>query len=187
MSYPEAGARYTHRPKFLERAMAEEKRAAGGTVNSDGGAGDRDALAADEGSGYQSHYSGETHSASPSRMTEEMGSAPFRGRREDTEISTDTDFGNAHDVKTVADRMNQIKPQYLEYGSHREDRRRNGGRIKHKSDGGEVGPSFAGKPAVPMPTIKGVDTGDRMDVDTSANGSSFLRGKKPLKRGGTAC
>lgn len=32
MSYPEKGATYHHRPKFIERAMAEEKRATGGEV-----------------------------------------------------------------------------------------------------------------------------------------------------------
>ena len=44
--------------------------------------------------------------------------------------------------------------------------------------------SFADKKAVPMPTIQGVNTGDNMNADTSANTPSFLRGKKPLNHGG---
>lgn len=35
MSYPEHGANYRHQPKFLDRAMAAEKRADGGSILDD--------------------------------------------------------------------------------------------------------------------------------------------------------
>ena len=125
MAYPEKGANYDHKPRFVERM----KRAEGGPINADGGAGVDLQSPVNEGSGYETEYDGETNSAGPSRLTEVLGKPPFQGRRIDTELNTDTDFGEGHDVKTVADRMTPLKPQYLG-GGHREDRRRNGGRVR---------------------------------------------------------
>ena len=203
MSYPERGAGYKHQPKFLDRAIAEEKRADGGgvdgdpyaalkpmqqtmrgdlvsedngpllqqsnykdyhrsvddivkdgsdpsassrfhsssgrnpdrakggrvrkradggPVNADGGGARKAGVS--EGSGFDTHYDDQTNSAGPQRLTEEMGTAPFRGRRSDTQMDTDTDFGQAHEVKTLADRLAPVKNQDDTVGS-RTDRRGN--------------------------------------------------------------
>lgn len=119
MSYPEKGADYKHRPKFLDRALSEERRAGGGEINGD----------ADD---------------------QPMQPLPSSGAGE-----------------------------LLEHHSW-QDRMRDDGSAPLSDWRG----SFADKNPVPMPTIKGEDTGDRMSADTSASKPSFLRSRKPLNHGG---
>ena len=95
-------------------------RAVGGPINADGGGARKSGVS--EGSGFDTHYDDQTNSAGPQRITEEMGTPPFVGRKMDTQMDTDTDFGQANEIKTLADRMAPVKNQDETVGS-RADRR----------------------------------------------------------------
>lgn len=104
MAHQYKSAAHRNDPKWLGRL----KRATGGAAN--------------ESDGYDTYEGDGTYAAGPRRIAIIPGEPPTGGIKLDTQMETDTGFGRAHDVKTFADRMRPLKPQYLG--------RKRGGKVK---------------------------------------------------------
>ena len=83
------------------------------------------------------------------------------------------------DLPLTQDRANQIYDAYERVGGGQDVS--NNQFVKNSQFG--ISP-LSGLSAVRMPTIGGVDTGDKMDADTSDVMPKFLRGLRPKRHGG---
>lgn len=115
-----------------------------------------------------------TNSAGPNRMSEVIPSpSPFgqNGRRVDTNIDVDTDFGQGHDVKTMSDRL----------GDDSLVGRKRGGRVKKRADGGDASDDSQTMSPQPAPgtqqgLMSGPVQGRAPTDDDLASQRSALRG-----------
>ena len=155
MTYPEKGAGYRHMPKFMDRAMAAERRADGGDVTSN-----NDPIEPMPSTAEKLEHGG----TYLQRMRDDEGGrglSDWRGSFGDNE-----------------------KPSRVRADNHKRGgrvRRADGGEVM---DGREdEGLLTHNERWERMPVLEGEDTGDHMEADTSANRTD-LRGLTPKRDGG---